>query len=67
MTYPHESRAATLETDALLAQLQERIPSIHTDRLRLRPPTISDFSVYAEIALAEEGRFLLKRHTREDA
>lgn len=67
MPDPHEHSAAPGPAIALMARLAGVIPTLQTERLRLRPPRLSDFAVYADIALSPRGRFLLEAPDREAA
>lgn len=67
MPLPHETAALTEATAERLAAAQALVPELATRRLRLRAPRLEDFQLYAEIALAPEGRFLMETQTREDA
>ena len=63
---PHHERPATLpEAVALAERLSSLVPTLCTGRLVLRSPRISDFSLYAEIALSPYGRFWVEQPDRE--
>ena len=66
--HPHHQRPAALpEASALAERLSSLIPTLQTERLVLRAPRLSDFSIYADIALSANGRFLLEEPNRENA
>ncbi len=67
MPLPHETAALTDTTADRLAAAQALVPELATPRLHLRAPRLEDFQLYAEIALAPEGRFLMEEQSREAA
>lgn len=55
-------------TAALFALgLQQKLPTLTTDRLILRSPRVTDFDAYAEIACGPRGQFFGGPMSREDA
>ncbi len=67
MLMPHEQAPSSSNAIAFAKRLADLIPTLRTDRLRLRAPTLSDFAWYAEIALSPKGRFILNDPNRERA
>lgn len=67
MDFPHETPSHTSNAAALADRLRGLIPVLHTERLRLRAPMLTDFATYADLALAPRGRFILAEPDREDA
>ena len=63
----HERPLILSEASALAERLSSLIPMLRTERLVLRAPRLSDFSVYADIVLSANGRFLLEEPSRENA
>lgn len=64
---PHEVFPVPPQAQALATQLGAAVPTLTTERLRLRAPRLADFPAYAEIALSPKGRFLMEEPTRETA
>ena len=52
---------------AMAATLQDMLPVLETERLRLRAPRIEDFDYYAEISVGPRGQYLLEDPSRENA
>ncbi|WP_338550073.1 GNAT family N-acetyltransferase [Roseovarius phycicola] len=52
---------------AQAADLSAHLPSLHTDRLTLRAPVLSDFDAYAQIACSARGEGLGGPFSRDDA
>ena len=67
MPMPHERSPSIPKAIAFAGRLAGLIPTLQTDRLRLRAPKISDFAMYAEIALSSRGKFILNHPSRESA
>ncbi|MEM7619705.1 MAG: GNAT family N-acetyltransferase [Pseudomonadota bacterium] len=67
MPLHHEKPSKFPKAMALAQSLTNLIPTLHTKRLILRAPQISDFSVYAKIALSPKGHFILMEPNRENA
>ena len=51
----------------MAATLQNTLPVLETERLRLRAPRIDDFTFYAEITVGPRGQHVLEDPTRENA
>ncbi|MEM8692293.1 MAG: GNAT family N-acetyltransferase [Pseudomonadota bacterium] len=49
------------------ASLQNKLPTLATDRLILRAPRVTDFETYAEIACSSRGAYFGGPMSREDA
>jgi len=47
--------------------IQALLPTLETERLRLRAPEVEDFAAYAEIACSDRGTFIARPQTREAA
>lgn len=67
MVTPHEQAPSNSNAIAFAKRIAELIPTLRTNRLRLRAPIISDFASYSEIALSPKGRFILNDPNRENA
>jgi len=65
MLPPHERPSTLSEAVALAERLSSFIPTLETERLVLRAPRISDFSLYADVALSPYGRFWVEGAERE--
>lgn len=67
MSHAHEKYPDAPNAAAFAIRLQSLIPTLETERLRLRAPALADFPVYADIALGPKGRFILPEQTRAGA
>ncbi|NNL19450.1 MAG: GNAT family N-acetyltransferase [Boseongicola sp.] len=62
----HEKHA-TPEAVALAHQLSANIPTLHTDRLTLRPLKLEDFATLADLLASDRSRFVGGPMSRMDA
>lgn len=67
MPQHHEIPSMSPEATAFAERLTSLIPTLYSDRLKLRAPKLTDFPFYADIALSEKGRFILEEPSRENA